>query len=196
MYNWIKKILFRPTKIVTKKSVIAGKDTFHNGNLTIRGRGKVYIGSYCALGKSISIITENHDTNFAAIQGFFYQKNFIDVHPGDKVSNNKNKIKGSINIGNDVWIGDHVIILSGVKIGNGACIAAGSVVTKNLADYAIVGGVPAKLIKYRFKADIIEWLCSIQWWNWTREQRKANKEFFYSDLNKTSLEALKKMIKK
>ena len=89
-----------------------------------------------------------------------------------------------------------MIILSGVKIGNGACIAAGSVVTKNLADYAIAGGVPAKLIKYRFKADIIEWLCSIQWWNWTREQRKVNKEFFYSDLNKTSLEALKKMIKK
>lgn len=196
MFNWIKKILFRPTKIVAKKGVTVGNNTFHNGNLMIRGRGKVHIGSYCALGKFISIITENHDTNFASIQGFFYQENFMDVHPGDKVLNNKNKIKGPTNIGNDVWIGDHVIILSGVQIGDGACIAAGSVVTKNVADYAIVGGVPAKLIKYRFKADVIEWLSSIQWWNWREEQRKANKEFFYSDLNKTSLEALKKMIAK
>ena len=74
--------------------------------------------------KVISIITENHDTNYASIQGSFYQKDFNELHPGDLVKHNSEKIKGETIIGNDVWIGDSAIILSG-KIGDGACIAAG-----------------------------------------------------------------------
>ncbi len=194
MLKFFKKIIFAPKPIKSVKNVIAGKNSFHNGNLLIRGRGKVVIGSYCALGKSISIITENHDTNFASIQGFFYSDNFKDKHPGDKITDNKNKIKGTTSIGSDVWIGDHVIVLSGVSIGDGACIAAGSVVTKDVPNYAIVGGVPAKVIKYRFSDEIITFLNDQKWWNWSKERMTKNKPFFYTDLNKVSLTELKKML--
>jgi len=69
------------------------------------------------------------------------------------------------NIGNDVWIGAKSIILNGVKIGNGVIIAAGSVVTKDIPSYTIVGGVPAKIIKKRFDDKIISELIKLEWWN-------------------------------
>ena len=82
-------------------------------------------------------------------------------------------------IGNDVWIGANVIILPGIHIGDGAVLAAGAVVTKNIDDYAIVGGVPAKVIRYRFqKEDIIKFQ-KLQWWNWEIEKIMDNLELFY-----------------
>lgn len=82
-------------------------------------------------------------------------------------------------IGNDVWIGANVIILPGVSIGDGAVLAAGAVVTKDVDDYAIVGGVPAKVIKYRFNEEEIAKFCKIQWWNWDIEKIMDNLELFY-----------------
>ncbi|ELA7570041.1 CatB-related O-acetyltransferase [Vibrio alginolyticus] len=72
--------------------------------------------------------------------------------------------KGEIVIGNDVWIGVNAIILSGVKIGHGSIVAAGSVVTKDVPDYSIVGGNPAKVIKYRFEKHEIKSLLEERWW--------------------------------
>lgn len=70
-------------------------------------------------------------------------------------------------IGNDVWIGQDVLILStGINIGDGAIVAAGSVVTKDVPPYAIVGGVPARIIKYRFEDHIIEQLMQLKWWQY------------------------------
>ena len=68
-------------------------------------------------------------------------------------------------IGNDCWIGEDVFIVGGVKIGDGAVVLAGAVVTKDIPDYAIVGGVPAKLIKYRYDKETISFFKKIQWWN-------------------------------
>ena len=82
-------------------------------------------------------------------------------------------------IGNDVWIGAGVIILPGVHIGDGAILAAGAVVTKDVEPYAIVGGVPAKVIKYRFEKKVIEKLLKIKWWDWDSEKIEANIELFY-----------------
>lgn len=84
-----------------------------------------------------------------------------------------------VSIGNDVWIGANALILPGVHIGDGAVVAAGAVVTKDVEEYAIVGGVPAKLIKYRFNKADREKLLKIQWWNWTQEEIKNNLELFY-----------------
>lgn len=85
----------------------------------------------------------------------------------------------SIIVGNDVWIGANVVLLPGVYIGNGAIIAAGAVVTHDIEPYSIVGGVPAKKIRYRFEHDVIEKLQEIQWWNWDVEKIEDNIEMFY-----------------
>lgn len=82
-------------------------------------------------------------------------------------------------IGNDVWIGANVIILPGITIGDGAILAAGAVVTKDVEPYAIVGGIPAKLIRYRFKEEEIRKFLKIQWWNWSIEKIEDKIELFY-----------------
>lgn len=82
-------------------------------------------------------------------------------------------------IGNDVWIGANVVILPGVTIGDGAVLAAGAVVTKDVEPYAIVGGVPAKLIKKRFDEEAIQKLLKIKWWEWSIEEIENNIELFY-----------------
>ena len=79
---------------------------------------------------------------------------------------------GGITVGNDVWIGHGAIILPGVEIADGAVVGAGAVVTRNVPPYAIVGGSPARLIRYRFSEDIIAKLLSIQWWHWDDEKIK------------------------
>jgi len=86
-------------------------------------------------------------------------------------------------IGNDVWIGHGVIVLPGVTVGDGAVLAAGAVVTKDVPPYTIVGGVPAKVIRARFAADIAAQLQAIAWWNWPLEKLMTNlADFQSSDL--------------
>lgn len=89
----------------------------------------------------------------------------------------------SIVIGNDVWIGANVLILQGVNIGDGAIIAAGAVVTKDVPPYAIVGGVPAKIIRYRFTEEQISKLCKNPWWEKSEEWLSTHTDDFY-DINK------------
>lgn len=87
--------------------------------------------------------------------------------------------KEGIEIGNDVWIGMNATILPGVKIGNGVTISAGAVVTKDIPDYALVGGVPAKIIKMKHSEEIIQKLNQISWWDWSEEIIKNRKKDFY-----------------
>ncbi|ACT04362.1 CatB-related O-acetyltransferase [Paenibacillus sp. JDR-2] len=129
------------------------------------------IGNFCSIGYQItSILNLVHDyksvtTSYAPIFNFnFYEK--------------KMEQKYEILIGNDVWIGNNAIILPGVKIGDGAVIAAGAVVTKDVPAYAIVAGNPARIIKYRFKEEQIEKLLKIKWWNWPNEKIQQYREYF------------------
>ena len=84
----------------------------------------------------------------------------------------------NVEIGNDVWVGYGVKVVNNVKIGNGSVIAAGAVVIKDVPDYAIVGGVPAKIIRYRFPEETVEKLKVFQWWNKSDDELKANLSIF------------------
>ena len=123
------------------------------------------IGKFCSIAKFCRIGIGKHPSrNFVSTFPAFYLKN----HIGCKISFSNEDLFNEferIEIGNDVWIGINSVILDGVKIGDGAIIGAGSVVTKDVDDYAIVGGVPAKLIRYRFSREQNEFLKQLKWWD-------------------------------
>lgn len=129
----------------------------------------VKIGRYCSVAKHVDIGVPQHPVNWLSISPRQYFPDFQiwTKAYGKEVSRipfgGESKIT---EIGNDVWIGDRVLIMGGVKIGDGAIIAAGAVVTKDVPPYAVVGGVPAKVIKYRFNAETIKKLLDIQWWKY------------------------------
>lgn len=142
------------------------------------------IGRYCSIANNVKTGFGNHPTSVfvSTYPAFYYNtKNelghfFYDqTAPGYNVyryaDNRKKKI---VEIGNDVWISDNVLIMDGVKVGNGAIIAAGAVVTKDVDPYTIVGGVPAKFIKYRFDKEQIEFLQKFRWWDKGYEWCKNN----------------------
>ena len=144
-----------------------GKYTYGVDHITVKSWDSPYtvtIGSFCSIAGNCTIYTGgNHRTDWITTYPFGH------IHKGT-FSNFNGKghpaSKGDISIGNDVWIGDNVTIMSGVTIGDGAVLAANSHIVKNVEPYSIVGGNPAKLIKYRFSKEIIETLLQIQWWNW------------------------------
>ena len=115
----------------------------------------------------------------------FKEKNFGAV--------NEALSKGDIIIGDDVWFGTNALICSGVKIGQGAVIAAGAVVTKDVEPYAIVGGNPAKLIKYRFSEPLRKRLCNIDLVKLYDKFTKEDIDLIYSDLNEETLDKLERL---
>lgn len=130
------------------------------------------IGAFCNISADNVTIAGNHPISMVSTNTFTYSKKIGFVDQDKSISHIANVRK--INIGHDVWIGANVILLPGVTIGHGAIIAAGAVVSKDVAPYAIVGGIPAKLIKYRFKDPIIDGLIKSEWWHWNDEKIKRH----------------------
>lgn len=121
------------------------------------------IGGYCSIANDVFIGLGKHPIdNFSTSPLFYRKKNPFNTE--FLFENTDFKEFENIIIGNDVWIGARAIILDGVTIETGAIIAANSVVTKNVPAYAIVGGVPAKIIKYRFSEEKIARLLTSKWW--------------------------------
>lgn len=126
--------------------------------------GEVKIGRYCSVARDVHYYGSNHPIEYAVMSAYFYNRDFggLNVHDVERKS---------LEIGHDVWIGHGAVILSGCeKIGNGAVIAAGAVVTKEVPPYAIVGGIPAKILRYRFEQDTIDLLEKSQWWTHTPQE--------------------------
>jgi acetyltransferase-like isoleucine patch superfamily enzyme len=135
----------------------------------------ITIGSFCSIARQVSIQEYNHRYN--RLTSYYIFRN---VFNEDKTKDMESK--GGIVIGNDVWIGANATILSGAKIGHGAIIAANSVVTDDVPDYAIIGGVPGKIIKMRFEQSIIDRLLKIKWWNWNIDKIRRNRHLFEDPL--------------
>lgn len=129
----------------------------------------VKIGRYCSVAKHVDIGLPQHPVDWLSICPRQYFRNFKNwsgiTGKNVEVCSFSGEAKMT-EIGNDVWIGDHAVIMGGVKIGDGAIVAAGAVVTKDVPPYAIVGGVPAKVIKYRFDETTICRLLELQWWKY------------------------------
>lgn len=139
----------------------------------------IHIGKYTSIGENVNLIFDmNHDYH-SLYMGIIPE--FINENSNGQLMQRTDR-KGQILIGNDVWIGNSVTILGGVRVGDGAVIAAGSVVTKDVAPYAIVGGNPAKIIKYRFPENIIQGLKRIAWWDWDSSQLTARKDDMFGEV--------------
>lgn len=144
------------------------------------------IGKFCSIADHVRTGFGNHPIQMVSTwPGFYYDTTpelKYTFHKGASLINAFRTVGGGgkflVEIGNDVWIGSHVLIMDGVKIGDGAVIAAGAVVSKDVEPYAIYGGVPAKLIKYRFQKDVIDSFLELKWWDKDIEWIKRNFQQF------------------
>lgn len=133
------------------------------------------IGAFCSFGPNIGVSMGNHPIHLVSTSPVFYLDKWgIVPRTRDEVL----PADGPIRIGHDVWIGLDVTLLTGITIGHGAVIAAGAVVTKDVPPYAMVGGVPAKLIRYRFDEPTIERLLASKWWLWPDDRLRTEAEAF------------------
>jgi virginiamycin A acetyltransferase len=148
-----------------------GYNNFFAGNITI--------GKYCQIGSDVAIHGSNHPIHYLST---YINKNLLN---GELHSLKEEK---KISIGNDVWIGQGVIIVGNVTIGNGAILAAGSVVTKDVEPYSIVGGVPVKLLYKRFSDFVIQEIEDLRWWDKNEMELEELKPMFFKNFtNKESI---------
>ena len=149
------------------------------------------IGRYCSI-NATARIAANHPKSCVTTHSFLDRKRYMTaqeyrerkrliekygLYKNNHIWENSSlRNNGNVEIGNDVWIGANVIILPNVKISDGAIIGAGAIVTHDVEPYAIVGGVPAKVIGYRFEQHVIDSLLRIKWWEWPMDKINENIE--------------------
>lgn len=135
------------------------------------------VGRFCSISSNCQIGVANHTVDYISTSPLFTEKfNATGTSWVDKDYVDPYQLR--VRIGNDVWIGTRVLVMGGISIGDGAVVAAGAVVTKDVPPYAIVGGVPAKVIRYRFPVSTIDKLIKSCWWNAEESTLKKNIHLF------------------
>jgi acetyltransferase-like isoleucine patch superfamily enzyme len=138
--------------------------------------GSVNFGRFCSVGPHFMSGLGAHPTNFVSTSPVFYSTR---KQCGTTFSERDYfEEYRETSIGHDVWIGSRVYVRDGVSVGHGAIVATGAVVVKDVPDYAIVGGAPARVIRYRFSEDVIKRLLEAQWWNWSEERLRQAQPLF------------------
>jgi len=182
------KLLFRKLKRLSKRrygerqdllrqymhnryDVRVGKYSYGFEPLCTPGTRVKEIGAFTSIATNVEASLSNHSIDRVSTHPFFYMKKFGLVPEAVDVPIPKN---GDICIGHDVWIGRDVTILTNVTIGTGAVVGAGAVVTRDVPPYAVVVGVPAKVVRYRFDEATIKKLLASQWWLWPDEKLRKN----------------------
>lgn len=148
------------------------------------------IGKYSSVSWNVSIGGADHDYSKVTTHAFLYNPSFGMLDDGEELYD---RFSDSCEIGNDVWIGAGAQILRGVKVGDGAVIAAGAVVTKNVPPYTVAAGVPAKIIKNRFDEKTVQRLLQIKWWDLDPDIIKYNIGLFNSAPDESILDRLEQL---
>ncbi len=160
------KILFlKKNKVKKYQPVVSkiGKYTYSAKNINIPYPNRVEIGSFVSISSNVTLGHGEHPVHYLSTSPYLYLNGLgfkTNNYPQFEIPDKNEKII----IENDVWIGEGVFVKNGVKICNGAVVGAHSVVTKDVPPYAIVAGVPAKIIRYRFDQNTIDTLLDLKWW--------------------------------
>ena len=171
-------------------AVSVGHDTY--GKLLVFNSDCSYnlkIGSYCSIAEDVYfLLCADHQLDF--ISTFPFKAHSLNTKADESVS------KGNIIIDDDVWIGSRAMILSGVHVGQGAVIAAGGVITKDVPPYAIVGGNPAKVIKYRFDHATIQKLINLDYSKIDKKFIRENEGLFYRHVDNCLINKIMNLVSK
>lgn len=150
------------------------------------GKNMLIIGNYCSIADDVKFLLSS-EHNIQSMSSYPFKAMIL--HDGPEAIG-----KGDIILDDDVWVGYRAMILSGVHIGQGAVVAAGAVVTKDVPPYAIVGGVPAKVIKYRFSSEIIEQLLKLDYSKLTDDMIRERIDNLYTSLDGKSADEVQKLL--
>jgi acetyltransferase-like isoleucine patch superfamily enzyme len=140
-----------------------GEHSYGTPNVMDPEWGHLKIGRFCSISMHVTIVLGNHRTDTVTTYPF---KALAGLWPGAESVGPDHEGRGGVQIGHDVWIGFGAVILPGARIGNGCVIGANAVVRSVVPDYAIVGGNPAKILRYRFDQETINRLLASAWWDW------------------------------
>lgn len=192
-----KKVIFNRGSMTDLPSYFEGKNRLAKGSSLFNSRigvgsylgenthfNNAFIGKYTCIGPRVDLIIGQHPTNIhvSVHPSFFSVRKQVGFTYVDKGTFSEFKYVGSsqlsVKIGNDVWIGSDVKIMEGITIGDGAIIAAGAIVNNDIPSYSIYGGVPAKLIRYRFNDKYIKFLLEFKWWDRNEEWIKSHAAYF------------------
>ena len=176
-----------PMNIFKLEDVTVGNYSYGGINAQVYGKdAHLSIGHCCSVALGVVFIL-SADHNIHTLSTFPFKGKALGTELNEATS------KGDITVLDDVWIGQNAIILSGVTIGQGAVVAAGAVVTSDVPPYAIVGGVPAKVIKYRFEQPVVNFLQTLDYGALTREMIMSHTEELYTSIDQLPADEIEKL---